>query len=565
MKKNVLLALAVFAFLFNSSTPSLLQNKTLQHELNALASHGTTYRFVDATTIEMKDKLSGNTWRRSLSEPSEATIRGWARSRGIPILEINPSLIDTTKYTGWYNYWALLPVAGDYGVPLLIDDIDRNGKPEGYGFFANFSFNTQTQVYEIDSTGSSIFLYDYAPPRAPRQFANVNADSLREMVFTYGGSLYDFEQTSVKSLPTRLNFEHRRWTGNLDPGFTGLHVGSLDGDSLIDYLDKGSEGDSSKVYVAEYDHTLNNFVRVWSTDYGFNGNVAGIGGFAVGDFDGDGRMEFVVTDLLSGLVFLSENTGDNSYAQTWQDQTPFVNQYYLGSGDVDGDGKPEFFVGATMSNGNWTTMYEADSNDHYSAKFLFHLLSGGTFDEPTYLSSDMDGDGKPELIIFSGADLYVFKSTIDNDYSLWYYKRVLSRRTVQTYKFFGDSKPALVISRDTIDGIGRIRYYSDIFRPGAVLSVPKDVLPRPDEIQLLPNYPNPFNPTTSIEYSAPTDGFVSLIVYDILGREAVVLEQGLMKAGSHVATFDASHLASGIYFYRLSAGNSMTRKMVLIK
>jgi hypothetical protein len=165
-------------------------------------------------------------------------------------------------------------------------------------------------------------------------------------------------------------------------------VGALDGDTFTDLLYKGSEPDSvnpngiTKVYVAEYNADSTNFVRVWSNDYGFNGNVAGIGGFAVDDFDGDGKAEFVLSDLISGQVFVSENVGDNTFEITWRDSTPFVNLYYLASGDVDGDGKPEFFVGATMSSGNWTPVYEADSNNSYALQFPFHLFAGGTLDSP---------------------------------------------------------------------------------------------------------------------------------------------------------------------------------------
>ncbi len=80
------------------------------------------------------------------------------------------------------------------------------------------------------------------------------------------------------------------------------------------------------------------------------------------------------------------------------------------------------------------------------------------------------------------------------------------------------------------------------------------------------NYPNPFNPTTKIEYSVPQNGFASLKVYNVLGQEVSTLFSGIQKAGDHYATFDASHFASGVYFYRLQAGNfNSTKKMVLMK
>jgi hypothetical protein len=80
------------------------------------------------------------------------------------------------------------------------------------------------------------------------------------------------------------------------------------------------------------------------------------------------------------------------------------------------------------------------------------------------------------------------------------------------------------------------------------------------------NYPNPFNPTTTIAFNLVKDSKVSLVVYDVMGREVANLVNGEMVKGSHKVTFDASRLVSGVYYYNLKAGNmSMTKKMMLIK
>ncbi|MCB1060092.1 MAG: T9SS type A sorting domain-containing protein [Calditrichaeota bacterium] len=88
----------------------------------------------------------------------------------------------------------------------------------------------------------------------------------------------------------------------------------------------------------------------------------------------------------------------------------------------------------------------------------------------------------------------------------------------------------------------------------------------PSSITLHPNYPNPFNPTTEISFELPRATNVSLRVFDLLGREVAVLVNGDMSAGAHRVEFNGKELASGVYFYRLDAGEfSRTRKMVLLK
>jgi len=80
------------------------------------------------------------------------------------------------------------------------------------------------------------------------------------------------------------------------------------------------------------------------------------------------------------------------------------------------------------------------------------------------------------------------------------------------------------------------------------------------------NYPNPFNPVTKITYDIPKNGFVKLIVFDVLGREVQTLVNESLKPGAYKASFNASQYPSGVYFYRLTTdGFSETRKMLLVR
>jgi len=94
----------------------------------------------------------------------------------------------------------------------------------------------------------------------------------------------------------------------------------------------------------------------------------------------------------------------------------------------------------------------------------------------------------------------------------------------------------------------------------------RSVLCAPKIFQLQQNYPNPFNPTTTIEFDLPKSAFVTLKVYNLLGEEVATLVAEQRAAGIHKFNWDARGLASGVYLYRLEAGNFMqTKKLILMR
>jgi len=90
--------------------------------------------------------------------------------------------------------------------------------------------------------------------------------------------------------------------------------------------------------------------------------------------------------------------------------------------------------------------------------------------------------------------------------------------------------------------------------------------PKPKYFMLSQNYPNPFNASTTISFTIEHPQFVTLKVYDLLGREVRTLVDENRQAGLHNVAFDALDLSSGIYFYRLQAGDmAESKRMVLLK
>ena len=88
----------------------------------------------------------------------------------------------------------------------------------------------------------------------------------------------------------------------------------------------------------------------------------------------------------------------------------------------------------------------------------------------------------------------------------------------------------------------------------------------PTDFNLSQNYPNPFNPATTIKYSLPNDSYVRISIFNILGQEVATLVNTTKSAGFHSVTFNANNLASGIYIYRMQAGDFVqTKKLMLMK
>jgi hypothetical protein len=88
----------------------------------------------------------------------------------------------------------------------------------------------------------------------------------------------------------------------------------------------------------------------------------------------------------------------------------------------------------------------------------------------------------------------------------------------------------------------------------------------PTTPQLAQNYPNPFNPTTNISFSLPAKSRVTILVFNILGQQVATVTDQEYPAGSHLVVWNASNVASGVYFCRMTAAEkTQTKKMVVLR
>lgn len=117
---------------------------------------------------------------------------------------------------------------------------------------------------------------------------------------------------------------------------------------------------------------------------------------------------------------------------------------------------------------------------------------------------------------------------------------------------------------------GGVVYQSGLFSflavGGYVTSAGAEENPVSSVFFLWQNYPNPFNPSTTIRYNLPHKSNVSLVVFNTLGQQVAVLQNGEQDAGYHEAKFDGKNISSGMYFYRMQAGDFVqTRKLLMLR
>jgi hypothetical protein len=318
----------------------------------------------------------------------------------------------------------------------------------------------------------------------------------------------------------------------------------------------------------------------------------GVYDLGIVDFDGDGKKEIWVFtwDLFSLAIY--EATGPNSYAlQADINQARPSNdvgaRHSMSFYDTDKDGKLEMYVAGITDATNPGNIHFIGSTSDVSTLSTSSVVTLTPDLEPinywSYESAsigDLDGNGKMDYIVAGAGRVEIFRLEYQGGAvadSLSYrmstvYKDTTPEHAGWDLQFLwmgddldGDGKKEIVITNklprvDTDDE--RII----ILEAVSGNAVEEGASGLPSSFVLEQNFPNPFNPSTTIRYGLPREAVVELAVFDMLGRQAGVLTRGNQGPGYHEVRFDATGLASGMYVCRLTAGDFVaTKKLLLVR
>lgn len=496
-------------------------------------------------------------------------------SNNINTTIINVWEIDTTLYANKFRFWQRVNIVNDFEGIVFVDDLNKNGLLELYGLTEiNWPFGGQVDILEQDPTGKFIRVFSYDTTSIFVQgIGDINGDGIKEVHLrttdTLNGKFYKAD--SLGELPTKFDFVfYFQPIGQIND----LTFGDFDKDGKTDCIFI----DWPTVYIAKYDSSLNNFVQ--SFYFQIQPNDAQ-GGFAVGDFDQNGKTEIVFGTALK-MVYVIEAKGENEYQVVWLGDAPTYNAYMITStDDIDGNGKPEFWIGGQDHLTGISTFwaYESDGQNNYipvASIELRYLVSLNT----NYLqASDIDNDGKEELIINIGNYLLVIKFTGQPDqhnYEIYYAKigeltePTANFQPATVYDLNDDGRKDILIPMDKYVNPNTI-VFSYILVQDSITSVDEKTSANDNNFLLRLNYPNPFNSVTRIEFLLGKSENTTIKVYNSLGKEITTLVNEYLPSGKQAITWDGKDnngntVSSGVYFIQMTAGvYRQTIKAVLLK
>jgi hypothetical protein len=301
-----------------------------------------------------------------------------------------------------------------------------------------------------------------------------------------------------------------------------------------------------------------NGVQQWVTKYDFNNNGDGANGITVDKFGfcyvtGGGYLES--NRMFIGTIKYSPS-GDSVWTRILI--TPYSRTYEYGKNIILDSSLNVYVTGlgsdSLLKTGFKTIKYDKNGN-------ALWISFDTNYVEQAY-SSVMDKYGK--IYSTGSTSHYIYSNEFNSlGVRIWgahYPQSVLPSEHYSGIKLFIDNYDKLYLFGSSLDSSILIKY-------GSTTNINKTPGIVSKSFKLFQNYPNPFNPSTNIRYQISKDKFVSLKVYDVLGREIETLVNEKNKAGTYEVNFNGEYLPTGVYFYSIFVDGMMleAKKMLLIK
>jgi len=496
----------------------------------------------------------------------------------IPTQVLNLSNIDTSITNSRFSSQGVIKIAGVAGYPLIINDLNNNGKMDFVGSYkiGISSSLAEVAIFEQDSTSTFLLQKLYRDSLIyPLAVTDVDNDGLNELNIRRTPRYFDnYESVSIDSYPTEFRFSHNMWTGG------GGAVGSetftdLDQDGFVEviYLGDNTLCQEPLTFVAEYSPSQLGFQRIYehclSTGFTYD--------YSIGDFDNDGALEFAA-GTNHGEVHVIENISNDHYGVSFSDTLFAVNaNMSVATNDLDQNGKAEFFIASdgfyNGSPGLRLYWYEASDNNAYSKVRSLFLPGISGLGTSALTSADLTGNGFEELILSLEGLVLVLTWESSNQFNVfyinWWTQSGQRIESITAYDTNFDSKTDLLVSVVDVQTSPLLKSY--VLQQETISSVVPNETRFISSFKLYQNYPNPFNPTTRIDFKVERPGVYTLKIFGVNGRLIKTLWKRFSAIGLHSIEWDGtnetgSHIASGIYFYRLfSEDNSQLKKMMLLR